>query len=55
MTSEQDLMMKLVTAKKIMNKHNEIGRGGLPTERPSSPMVEEYSSPKAITISPQNI
>jgi hypothetical protein len=45
MTSEQDLMMKLVTAKKIMNKHNEIGRGGIPAERPSSPVVEEYSAP----------
>jgi hypothetical protein len=31
MTNENDLMMKLVAAKQIMNKHNEIGRGGIPT------------------------
>ena len=30
MTNENDLMTKLMTAKQIMNKHNEIGRGGIP-------------------------
>jgi len=30
MTNENDLMTKLVAAKQIMNKHNEIGRGGIP-------------------------
>jgi hypothetical protein len=43
MTNENDLMMKLVTAKKIMNKHNEIGRGGQRVIN-ESPMVEDYSA-----------
>ena len=44
MTNENDLMMKLVAAKQIMNKHNEIGRGGVRMENPS-PMVEDYKQP----------
>jgi hypothetical protein len=46
MTSENDLMMKLVTAKKIMTRHNEIGRGGqrIINENPS---VEEFQTPNA--------
>lgn len=44
MTNENDLMMKLVAAKQIMNKHNEIGRGGVRMEN-SSPMVEEFKQP----------
>jgi len=53
MTSENDLMMKLVTAKKIMNKHNEIGRGGLPvTTTSNTPMVETYK-PNATYNIPQ--
>lgn len=46
MTNENDLMMKLVTAKQIMNKHNEIGRGGVRIEN-SSPMVEEFRQPSS--------
>ena len=53
MTSENDLMMKLVTAKQIMNKHNEIGRGGLPTTFNETPMVENYNQPKASYNIPQ--
>ena len=53
MTNENDLMMKLVTAKKIMNKHNEIGRGGLPTTINESPSVETYSQPNATYNIPQ--
>ena len=53
MTNENDLMMKLVTAKKIMNKHNEIGRGGLPTTVNEKPMVESYSQPNATYNIPQ--
>ena len=44
MTNENDLMMKLVAAKQIMNKHNEMGRGGVRMEN-SSPMVEEFKQP----------
>ena len=53
MTSENDLMMKLVTAKKIMNKHNEIGRGGMPTTFSEKPMVENYPQPNATYNIPQ--
>jgi len=53
MTNEQDLMMKLVTAKKIMNKHNEIGRGGIPTTINEKPMVESYNQPNATYNIPQ--
>lgn len=53
MTSENDLMMKLVTAKKIMNKHNEIGRGGMPTTFSEKPMVENYAQPNATYNIPQ--
>lgn len=42
MTNENDLMMKLVAAKQIMNKHNEIGRGGIPT---NINKVNEYKEP----------
>lgn len=48
MTNENDLMMKLMTAKKIMTKHNEIGRGGIPVNvNNSAPMVEDFKSPQA--------
>jgi hypothetical protein len=53
MTNENDLMMKLVTAKKIMNKHNEIGRGGLPVTINESPRVETYNQPNAKYNIPQ--
>lgn len=48
MTNENDLMTKLMTAKKIMNKHNEIGRGGIPVNvNNSAPLVEEFKVPQA--------
>ena len=48
MTNENDLMMKLVAAKQIMSKHNEIGRGGIPGNiNNSAPLVEEFKSPQA--------
>ena len=53
MTNENDLMMKLVTAKQIMNKHNEIGRGGLPVNINQTPNVDTYNSPKANYNIPQ--
>ena len=43
MKSEQDLINKLMISKKIMEKHNEIGRGGIP--QPTSfntPQVDEF-------------
>ena len=53
MTNENDLMMKLVNAKKIMNKHDEIGRGGLPTTINDTPRVETYNQPNATYNIPQ--
>jgi len=53
MTNENDLMMKLVAAKQIMNKHNEIGRGGLPTTINDTPRVETYNQPNATYNIPQ--
>lgn len=43
MKSEQDLINKLMISKKIMEKHNEIGRGGIP--QPTNinvPQVDEF-------------
>ena len=53
MTNENDLMMKLVAAKQIMNKHNEIGRGGMPTSINETPKVETYNQPNATYNIPQ--
>jgi hypothetical protein len=53
MTNENDLMMKLVTAKKIMNKHNEIGRGGLPVTMNETHRVDTYNQPNATYNIPQ--
>ena len=53
MTNENDLMMKLMTAKKIMTKHKEIGRGGLPTTINDTPRVETYNQPNATYNIPQ--
>jgi hypothetical protein len=48
MTNENDLMAKLMAAKQIMNKHNDIGRGGMPVNiNNSAPLVEEFKVPQA--------
>jgi len=48
MNSEQDLMQKLMVSKKIMDKHNDIGRGNAinvsSNDGYSSPMVENYEA-----------
>jgi hypothetical protein len=48
MNSEQDLMQKLMVSKKIMEKHNDIGRGNArnvsSNDGYSSPMVESYEA-----------
>jgi hypothetical protein len=48
MNSEQDLMQKLMVSKKIMDKHNDIGRGNArnisSNDGYSSPMVESYEA-----------
>jgi hypothetical protein len=42
MNSEQDLLQKLMISKKIMEKHNEIGRGQSSSMTNSSQMVENF-------------
>jgi hypothetical protein len=43
-----DLMQKLAISKAIMDKHNSIGRGGIPqTTNYQTPVVENYEAPSA--------
>lgn len=57
MNSENDLMQKLMISKKIMDKHNGIGRGNARNvdmnDGYSSPMVEDYQAPIAKYNIPQ--
>jgi hypothetical protein len=51
MNSESELLQKLMVSKKIMDKHNDIGRGQARNismgDDYSSPMVENYEAPAA--------
>ena len=47
-----DLMQKLVVAKKIMDKHNEVPRGN--AINTSTPMLENYTAPPAMYNIPQD-
>ncbi len=55
MNSEADLLQRLVISKKIMEKHNEIGRGDKRdiNMTSSSPMVESFEAPAAKYNLPQ--
>ena len=54
MNSEQDLMQKLMISKKIMEKHNDMGRNGAQsTGGMSAPMVEDYQPMQATYNLPQ--
>jgi hypothetical protein len=58
MNSEQDLMQRLMVSKKIMDKHNDIGRGqardiNMGGDSHSSPMVEDFQVPSAKYNLPQ--
>lgn len=54
MNSEQDLIQKLMISKKIMEKHNEMGRNGNQSSGGmSSPMVEDYQQIQATYNLPQ--
>ena len=58
MNSEQDLMQRLMVSKKIMDKHNDIGRGqardiNMGGDGYSSPMVEDFQAPSAKYNLPQ--
>ena len=54
MNSEQDLLNKLLISKKIMEKHNTIGRGQTGS-LPSAPMVEEFQPVNATYNLPDNL
>jgi len=47
MTTENELIQKLMVSKKIMEKHGQIPRNGTQGNVLSSPMVEDYSAPAA--------
>jgi hypothetical protein len=53
MNSEQDLLQKLVLSKKIMERHDNMGRGGVQISNPSAPMVEDYQPVAASYNVPQ--
>jgi len=54
MNSEQDLIQKLMISKKIMEKHNDMGRNGIQsTGGMSAPMVEDYQPIQASYNLPQ--
>ncbi len=58
MNSEDELLQKLVISKKIMERHNDMGRGqardiNMGGESYSSPMVEDFQAPTAKYNLPQ--
>jgi len=53
MNSENDLMQKLVVAKKIMDVHNKTPRAGNSGGIPSTPMLEQFNTPPAMYNIPQ--
>jgi len=53
MNSENDLMKKLVVAKKIMDAHNKTPRAGNNGGMPSTPMLEQFNAPPAMYNIPQ--
>ena len=53
MNTEQDLLQRLVLSKKIMEKHDNMGRGGIQVSNPSVPMVEDYQPISASYNIPQ--
>ena len=54
MNSEAELLQKLMVSKKIMEKHNDMGRGQTrDVNLGSSPMVESYEAPPAKYNLPQ--
>lgn len=59
MNSEAELLQKLMVSKKIMDKHNDIGRGQVRNTSIgndySSPMVENFEAPAARYNLPQDL
>ncbi len=44
MNSEQDLLQKLIISKKIMDRHNTIGRGSVDESRLMNPQLENFNA-----------
>jgi hypothetical protein len=56
MTSENDLIQKLMISKQIMEKHNQTPRGGLPSmDTYNTPEVATYDAPVAKYNLPQDM
>ena len=54
MPTEQDLIQKLMVSKKIMDKHNQISRGQLPST-PQTPVLEDFQPVNAKYNLPQEL
>lgn len=54
MDSENDLIKRLMISKKIMDKHDQIGRGGS-NNNPSIPMLEDFQPVNASYNLPQDL
>ena len=56
MTTENDLIQKLMISKQIMEKHNQTPRGGLPSmDTYNTPEVATYDAPPATYNLPQDM
>ena len=55
MTNENDLIQKLMVSKKIMERHNSMGRGSSSNMGFESPQVETFDVPQARYNLPQDV
>jgi hypothetical protein len=55
MTNENDLIQKLMVSKKIMERHNSMGRGASSNMGFESPQVETFDAPQAKYNLPQDV
>ena len=55
MTNENDLIQKLMVSKKIMERHDTMGRGNNGINNFSTPQVENYEAPQATYNLPNDI
>jgi len=55
MTNENDLIQKLMVSKKIMERHNSMGRGASSNMGFESPQVETFEAPQAKYNLPQDV
>jgi hypothetical protein len=55
MKNEDDLIQKLMVSKKIMERHNEMGRGTSRNVDFEAPQVETYDAPRAKYNLPQDV